>query len=147
VTDDEFLAAFEACALVRNEWTHAAHVRMAWLYATRTADPLPLVRAGIQKLNATFVRVPGAPPDARGLDGYHETITTAFVRVIASRVRPGESFTAFEARNPDLFDRTFPALLAHYSPARLYSAEAKAAFVPPDRAELPQPENFCVTTP
>lgn len=137
MTDDEFLAAFEGCTIPRAEWSHAAHVRMAWLYATRTADPLPLVRAGIQKLNATFVRPPDAPPDARGLDGYHETITTAFVRVIAARVRPGESFAAFEARNPDLFDREFSALLAHYSPARLFAPEAKAAFVPPDRGELP----------
>jgi hypothetical protein len=137
VTDDEFLAAFEKCTLVRKEWTHAAHVRMAWLYATRFADPLPRVRAGIQKLNATFVRAPDAPPDPRGLDGYHETITTAFVRVIASRARAGESFATFEARNPDLFDRAFPALLVHYSPARLYSAEAKATFAKPDRAELP----------
>lgn len=137
MTDDEFLAAFEECTLVRKEWTHAAHVRMAWLYATRTADPLPLVRTGIRKLNATFVRAIGAPPDPRGLDGYHETITTAFVRVITSRVRAGESFAAFEARNPDLFDRAFPALLVHYSPARLYSEEAKADFVPPDVAELP----------
>ncbi len=132
MTNDEFLAAFEACTLTRNEWTHAAHVRVAWLYATRAADPLPLVRAGIQKLNATFVRAPGAPPDARGPDGYHETITTAFVLVIAARARAGESFEAFAARNPDLFDRTFPALLAHYSPERLYSAEARVAFVEPD---------------
>ncbi len=141
MTDDEFLAAFEACALARTEWTHAAHVRMAWLYATRAADPLPLARAGIRKLNASFARPEGAPPDPRGLDGYHETITTAFVRVIAARVRAGESFAAFAARNPDLFDRTFPALLAHYSPARLYSAEAKAAFVEPDRAELPRAQS------
>lgn len=137
MTDDEFLAAFEACALVRKEWTHAAHVRMAWLYATRVANPLPRVRAGIQKLNASFVRPAGAPPDPRGLDGYHETVTTAFVRVIAARVRAGERFAAFAERNPDLFDRAFSALLAHYSPARLFSAEARAAFVPPDRAELP----------
>lgn len=141
MTDDEFLAAFEGCQIARAEWSHAAHVRMAWLYATRTADPLPLVRAGIHKLRASYVRpiveVP-APPDPRGLGGYHETITTAFVRVIAARVRAGESFDAFEARNPDLFDREFSALLAHYSPARLFSAEAKAAFVPPDRAELPE---------
>lgn len=137
MTDDEFLAAFEGCTIGRAEWSHAAHVRVAWLYATRTADPLPPVRAGIQKLNATFVRPTDARPDPRGLDGYHETITTAFVRVIAARARTGESFEAFAARNPDLFDRALSALLAHYSPARLFSAEARAAFAPPDRADLP----------
>ena len=38
MTDDEFLAAFEAAAIPRKDWTHEAHVRMAWLYL-RTHDP------------------------------------------------------------------------------------------------------------
>lgn len=144
MTDDEFLAAFEGCAFDRTEWTHAAHVRMAWLYLTRAApgaDVLGAVRAGLQRLNAALrARHPAAPgraPDPRGLDGYHETVTAAFVRVIAARVRPGEGFAAFADRNPDLFDRAFPALLAHYSPERLYAPAARGAFLEPDRAPLP----------
>ena len=35
MTDDEFLAAFEACAFARGGWTHESHVRMAWLYLSR----------------------------------------------------------------------------------------------------------------
>jgi hypothetical protein len=35
MTDSEFLTAFEACRLRRQDWTHAAHVRLAWLYLTR----------------------------------------------------------------------------------------------------------------
>lgn len=147
MTDDEFLAAFEACTLERQDWTHAAHVRMAWLYLTRLPFEVAKeqVRGGIQKLNATFIArmqasgviPPRQEPDPRGLDGYHETVTAAFVTVIASRTLPGEDFVAFRARNPDLFDRTFPALLKHYSPERLYSAAARAAFLEPDRASLP----------
>lgn len=145
MTDDEFLLAFEACTVAREDWTHAAHVRMAWLYLTRPPagiEVLDRVRQGIQKLNAEFVRQSQlrgltVPPDPRGLDGYHETVTTAFVTVIAARVRAGEDFDTFRARNPDLFDRTFPALLKHYSPERLYSAAAKTAFVEPDLAPLP----------
>lgn len=76
-------------------------------------------------------------PDPRGLDGYHETVTVAFVAVIASRIVPGEDFAAFRDRNPDLFDRSFPALLRHYSPERLYSAAARQEFIEPDLEPLP----------
>jgi hypothetical protein len=148
MTDDDFLTAFEECRLERKEWTHAAHVRMAWLYAVRVESDealLDRVRGGIKKLNAAFLsRRPGgagahaASPDPRGLDGYHETITVASVAVIASRMRPGEDFPAFRDRNPDLFDRAFPALLKHYSPERLYSPAAKTEFVEPDREPLPR---------
>lgn len=147
MTDDEFLAAFEDCTLARKDWTHAAHVRIAWLYLTRTdsaAEVLDLIRSGIQKLNASFIArlqasgvLPEKSLDPRGLDGYHETITVAFVAVIAVRIVPGEDFAAFRDRNPDLFDRSFPALLTHYSPERLYSAAAREAFLPPDLAPLP----------
>jgi hypothetical protein len=129
VTDDEFLATFEAAAVARPEWTHEAHVRMAWLYLTRlrAAEALHLVRTGIRKLNAKI----GSP------DGYHETITVAFVRVIASRLTPGEEWSAFRARNPDLLDRTLAALLRYYTKDRLHSPEARKAFVEPDLAALP----------
>jgi hypothetical protein len=147
VTDDEFLAAFEECTVARTDWTHVAHVRMAWLYLTRFPFDAALerVRGGIQKLNAHFTQLaslscslsPPKEPDPRGLDGYHETVTVAFVTVIASRVQPGEEFAAFCDRNPDLFDRTFPALLKHYSPERLFSPPAKAEFIEPDLEPLP----------
>jgi hypothetical protein len=54
VPDDEFLAAFEAAAIPRPEWTHAAHVRMAWLDLTRLppGEALERVRGGIRRLNA-----------------------------------------------------------------------------------------------
>jgi hypothetical protein len=129
MTDDEFLAAFEACGFARPEWTHEAHVRMAWLYLTRLpfAAALEKVRKGIQKLNGRI----GSP------DGYHETVTVAYVRVIASRLADGEDYPAFRGRHPDLFDRTLAALLRHYSKERLFSAEARTGFVEPDREELP----------
>lgn len=129
MTDDEFLAAFEAAAIARPDWTHETHVRMAWLYLTRLppADATDRVRAGIRKLNGVI----GSP------GGYHETITVAAARVIADRLRPGDDYPAFRGRNPDLFDRTLPFLLRHYSRDRLFSPEARAGFVGPDREPLP----------
>jgi hypothetical protein len=72
----------------------------------------------------------------RNFGDYHDTITMVFVRLIAVRLCPAEDFPSFRARNPDLFDRTFPALLKHYTPERLYSAEAKLGFVEPDLEPL-----------
>lgn len=129
MTDDEFLLAFEECAFSRPEWTHESHVRMAWLYLSRLPIDAALdrVRRGIQKLNAKI----GSP------DGYHETITVAFVSIIASRLRTGESYLAFRDRNPDLLDRTLPVLLRHYTKDRLWSPEARRGFIEPDLEELP----------
>jgi hypothetical protein len=151
MSDDEFLCAFERCSLNRKDWTHEAHVRMAWLYVTRTpsdGEVFDRVRNGIKKLNSAFVRRqqvlcvarPPKPKDPRGLDGYHETITVAFATMIASRIEPGENFAAFRDRNPDLFDRKPSALLKHYSPERLFSAPAKTEFLDPDLEPLPKAE-------
>jgi hypothetical protein len=148
MTDDEFLCAFERCTIARKDWTHEAHVRMAWLYATRIpsdGEVFDRVRSGIKKLNGVFVRrqqilcraLPTKPKDPRGLDGYHETITVAFVTVIASRIRPDEDFPAFRDRNPDLFDSKLSALLKHYSPQLLFSSSAKVEFLEPDLEPLP----------
>jgi hypothetical protein len=145
MTDDKFLAAFEAATITRKDWTHEAHVRMAWLYLTRLplGQALQKVRSGIRKLNAEFVRQDSlrcSPPKGNS-EGYHDTITVAFVRVIASRITTDEDYPTFRDRHPDLFDRTLPALLCHYTKERLYSAEARKAFVEPDRQELPAVES------
>ncbi|HSQ56314.1 MAG TPA: hypothetical protein VLM40_11295 [Gemmata sp.] len=129
MTDEEFLTAFEAAAINRADWTHEAHVRMAWLYLSRgpSVEALDRIRIGIKKLNA---RIGSA-------DGYHETITVAFVRLIASRMEPGESHDAFRERNPLLFDRKLAALLHYYSKDRLDSAAARKHFIEPDLRPLP----------
>jgi hypothetical protein len=153
MTDDEVLLAFQACAFTRPEWTHEAHVRMAWLYLTRLpfVTALDHIRRGIRKLNAKIGQpaVTHRAPAQRSCEvtrrtnptgdpnGYHETITVAFARLIASRVRLGEDYPAFRARNPDLFDRALPAVLLHYSEALLWSPEARRAFVEPDVEMLP----------
>ena len=54
MTDDEFMNAFEATAIPRENWTHEAHVRMAWIYCQREAsceDATNKARAGIRALN------------------------------------------------------------------------------------------------
>src|SRR5262245_36895532 len=128
MSDDEFLAAFEGCTLPKAAWTHAAHVRLAWLYLGRLPPGVALdrLRHGIRRYNAAV----GTPPDA-----YHETITVAFARLVHDRraACPGEGFAAFAVRCSDLLAPGLAALLRHYTRDTLNSALARERFVEPDR--------------
>ena len=82
--DARFLAEFEGQTLTRAEWTHEAHVRMAWLMSRREStreDALQKMCAGIRALN----RALGTPSQL-----YHETVTRAFGSIVHARAtRPG----------------------------------------------------------
>jgi hypothetical protein len=133
MTDDEFLSAFEACTLTRAQWTHEAHVRMAWLYCRREAGleaALARMRAGIPRLNAAL----GTDPTL-----YHETVTCAFGTAVYLRAtvpQSPKSWTAFRGAHPELFDRERPLLHRHYHPDSLKSDTARVSFMPPDRDPL-----------
>lgn len=134
-TDIEFLRAFEQCSLPEDQWTHRAHVRMAWLYLQQRpiSQAIPVVRDGIKRYNASLKK-----PLA-----YHETITQVFLRLIAHRmqsVKSGKSFEEFCVHNPDLLDRKMAALLKHYRKETLFSQAARETFVSPDLASLPNLE-------
>lgn len=129
MTNEEFIRAFEASAISREDWTHEAHIHMAWIYATREgsiADATAKARGGIQRLNAA-----NAIPD----HFYHETVTCAFMRLVFDRVQKNEEdWTEFRGSYPELFDRKKPILHRYYSQAVLESEEARKVFVEPDRA-------------
>ena len=132
MSDDDFLAAFESCTLTRADWTHAAHVRVGWLYLS-TGDSfdgvLATVRDGIQRFNRTVLDKP---------EGYHETITHGFLRLIRARLLSGppcEDFASFCQRNPELF--CSKTIGNHYSKALLDSPRARQEFVPPDLTPFP----------
>ncbi len=60
---------------------------------------------------------------------YHETITIAFLSLIAERMRDETDYEAFEALNPDLLDKR--TLERWYRPDRLASDRARRTFVLP----------------
>jgi len=66
---------------------------------------------------------------------FHQTITIAFLSLIAERMQTGDSadFADFAASNPDLFEKSL--LSQWYRPERLASDLARRIFVLPD----PQP--------
>jgi hypothetical protein len=68
-------------------------------------------------------------------DAYHQTITLAFLALIAERAA-GDThadFDAFAGTNPDLLDKT--ALKRWYSPERLNSEIARRVFLLPEAVE------------
>ena len=64
---------------------------------------------------------------------FHQTITLAFLALIAERLQAGAyaGFGEFAAANPDLMSRS--VLASWYSQERLASAAARATFLLPDR--------------
>jgi hypothetical protein len=134
--DDALLAGFEGCTIPSRDWTHREHLRVAYLLLARLpyAGALVRMRDGIRALNAA-----NAVPE--GLErGYHETVTVAWMRLVAAALRadgPAADSRAFFEAHPGLTDKF--ALRRHYSRDRILTAEAKAGFVTPDLAPLPDP--------
>lgn len=133
-SDREFLQRFEAASIPREEWDHAGHLRMAFLYLRAHGFPEATrrLRLGIQSLNRAHGTL-----DARD-GGYHETLTLTWARLVEHarlRTGPSASFDDFIVRNPELMARD--RVLEHYSQERLRSPQARREFVLPDRAPLP----------
>lgn len=125
LNDDEFLEAFHSCRLENAQFRHADHLRLAWIHLRRRPfeEALQQVRAGIQK----FAIHHGVP------QLYHETITVAWMRLLATHHEL--SFETFLSENENRLNKDL--LHRFWSPELLASDEAKAAWVQPDREPLP----------
>lgn len=128
MSDDDFLADFEACTLPEAEFDHRGHVRLAFILLRRRGfeQGIAGLRAGIRAYATSL----GAP------DKYHETITVAFAALVhealeldAGRGEDTSSFEGFVGRHPHLLDKHI--LLRHYTPEVLASDHAKRCFVLP----------------
>ena len=125
-----------ARTLKREEWTHEAHLAATTYLLLRRADvdldtELPGI---IRRFNES---VGGVNSDT---EGYHETITRAFlhgVRLFLSEAEPTDPLHELvnELLLSPMGRRDWP--LRFYSPARLFSVEARRTFVPPDLAAFP----------
>jgi hypothetical protein len=126
-----FLADFESCALPEEEWTHLAHVRVAWICLSLAAprQALARIRDGILRYNTVVLNRPHK---------YHETVTVAFARLVADRMKGQETWGEFVLRIADIVDSQHPLLLNFYSEQLLNSADARQKFVAPDRLKLPE---------
>jgi len=125
-SDAELLEGFVSTALPADQFHHEQHVRVAWMFVRDHGMP-----AALGEFTAAIKRF----ADAKGAHGlYHETITWAFLLIIAERVarQPADSWNAFAADNPDLLSWQPSILERYYSKEVLGSALARTTFVMPD---------------
>jgi len=108
---------------------HRSHVALAWTYLQMSDQALAECRMGSAIRQVASMH--GTP------EKYHETLTIAWVRLVALHVRSQKwtDFDEFLAHNADLLDRQLPG--HHYSTDLLQGATARAAWVDPDLSPLP----------
>ena len=132
LTDVEFKARFLDTTLGTDQFHHADHVRMAWLFVTYCGMP-----AALDRFPAALRRF----ADAKGATSlYHATITWAFLLLIHERQvrQPAADWPAFAAANPDLLTWKPSVLDRLYTHETLWSDFARQTFVMPDRQALSQ---------
>ena len=118
--------SFVDTSLPADQFHHPQHVQVAWLFVRKYGMP-----AALGEFSAAIKRF----ADAKGATGlYHETITWAFLLLIAERQarNPAASWPEFEAANPDLLVWKPSILERYYSKELLASDLAKRTFMMPD---------------
>jgi len=130
LSDEEFVAAVEGAQYPHAEFHHPDHIRLAWIYVRQD---------GVLPAEERIARTIRAFATSHGHESkYHETVTRAWLRLVAAAHRLTPEVTAFDvflAKHGWLLDRG--ALSAFYSGSRLGSEEAKDGWADPDRRPLP----------
>lgn len=127
-------AGVVARTLPKAQWTHAAHFAAAlWLLTRPDMDAFRDMPDLIRAYNEA---TGGANTDT---EGYHETITQASLRAARSVLdaHPGARLSqALDALLASPLGRS-DWLLAHWTRERLFSVEARRAWLAPDLKPLP----------
>ena len=122
----ELLDRFVDTTLPAGQFRHRQHVQVAWLFVRNHGMP-----AALSEFSSAIKRY----ADAKGATSlYHETITWAFLLLIADRQArtPVETWDEFEAANPDLLTWKPSILERYYSKELLASELARRTFLMPD---------------
>jgi len=133
---EAFVLRFHRCAVPKPEWTHQAHLAVGTWHVHRlgAAAALPVLRTGIRALN-----------DSNGVantetSGYHETITCAYVHLIADFISSRSEVVTAARQVQELLESPLArkdALLDFYSRDLLFSPAARRRWTPPDLRPLP----------
>lgn len=130
--DSRLQSQFEQGLLPTAEFTHRAHVVVAYGYLAR--DGVETATNSMRTGLISYLKHHGIDPAK-----FHETLTTAWVRAVwhfMQRSAPCRSADDMIARNPQILDGDI--MLTHYSAARLFSEDARAAYVEPDLQAIPR---------
>jgi len=134
-TLDDLVRRFHTLTLPKAEWTHAAHLGVGtWhVYHQGEAQALASLRDGIRRLNESH----GVANTES--TGYHETVTVAYVRIIAIFLDASPRDATLETRVAELVagplgKRELP--FQFWSRELLLSNRARAEWVEPDLEPL-----------
>jgi hypothetical protein len=130
-SDRDFRAAFEAGAYAPADFSHRAHVRLAYVYLAEWNVDIALERMRAALIG--FLSHHDIPASK-----YHETLTRAWVLAVdhfMHRTPQSSSSDDFIERNSVLLDSKI--MLTHYSAGLLFSETARAEFVAPDLDPIP----------
>jgi hypothetical protein len=124
--------SFETFKVPPSEFRHADHIRLAYTHLCEAS-----VEVAAERMKSSLL----AFLEHFGIDRskYHETITWAWILAVrhfmeaSPRSASSAEFIAFNGR---LLDKTI--MLKHYSADLLFSNEARASFVSPDVAAIPE---------
>jgi hypothetical protein len=127
--DATLVARFEALAIAPADFGHREHVRLAYamLRGADFGDAALRFRRALRQ----FANAAGAPGK------YHETLTWAYLAVIARRIAEDPAIATsldLVARHPDLVDHRGGAMARYYDVAAITASPlARAVFVLPER--------------
>jgi hypothetical protein len=122
----ELLDRFLDTTLPSDQFHHQQHLQVAWMFVQKFGMPRAL---------SEFTDALKRFADAKGATGlYHETITWAFLLLIAERQAKcgAASWDGFAAVNPDLLHWQPSILERYYSKDLLASDLARRTFLMPD---------------
>jgi hypothetical protein len=123
---DDLFDRFTDTTLPADQFHHPQHVEVAWLFMQKHGMP-----AALSEFTAAIKRF----AEAKGATGlYHETITWAFLLLIADRQAryPVASFDEFARANSDLLMWKPSILNRYYSKELLATDLARRTFLMPD---------------
>jgi hypothetical protein len=125
MTDVELTRALERGEIANEDFRHASHLHVAWVYLTESSS----MEQAANKMRDTLRRFAGG---ARKPEKYHETITLFWVQLLslAYAASHGERLEDVVHANPQMLEKNFP--LVYYSRERLFSDEARTSWVEPD---------------
>lgn len=131
---ERLVSAFERCTLPKEEFTHSAHVTVAFWYLYHFTGQVAAtrIREGIKR----YAAAQGVPSTPTG--GYHETITLFWVFAIGKYLLlENGGKTLLELANGVVEKYSDKAMIfEHYSRDRLFSIEARNGWVEPDLRPL-----------
>ena len=126
MNQQQLFDSFVDTSLPADQFHHPQHVQVAWLFVLKYGMP-----GALAEFTAAIKRF----ADAKGATGlYHETITWAFLLLIAERQarNPAQTWETFAAANTDLLVWKPSILGRYYSKDLLASDLAKRTFLMPD---------------